>query len=93
MTHDLPLLLYDGDCGFCARQVRFLLRHDRRKALRFAPLGGPTARGVLERHPELAGVDSLMWVDDLGGAQERVRVRSEAVLAVAAYLGGLWRLA
>ena len=92
MTHTPPLLLYDADCGFCARQVQFLLRHDRRGTLRFAPLGGVTARGVLARHPELAAVDSLVWVADAGGPGERVRVRSDAVLAAAAYLGGLWRL-
>lgn len=87
-----PIVLYDGDCGFCARQVGFLLRHDRRGALRFAPLGGPTARGVRARHPELVGVDSMVWVDRAGHPDERVRIRSDAALAVIAYLGGLWRV-
>ncbi|MGB7211453.1 MAG: DCC1-like thiol-disulfide oxidoreductase family protein [Gemmatimonadales bacterium] len=89
---ELPVLLYDGACGFCARQVQFILRHDRQRSLCFAPLEGVTARQVLARHPELNGVDSLVWVDDLGRAGERVRIRSDAVLAIASYLGGLWRL-
>ena len=93
MTLDPPLVLYDAACGFCARQVQFLLRHDRRGTLRFAPLGGVTARGVLERHAELAAVDSVVWVDHAGGPGERVRTRSDAALAAAAYLGGLWRCA
>lgn len=93
MTHEpRPLLLYDGSCGFCAARVQFLLRHDRRRTLRFAPLAGSTAAGVFARHPELAGSDSLVWVEQGGGA-ERVSIRSAAALRAAAYLGGLWRLA
>ncbi|MGH7734207.1 MAG: thiol-disulfide oxidoreductase DCC family protein [Gemmatimonadales bacterium] len=86
------LVLYDGECGFCAGQVQFILRHDRRRVLCFAPLEGVTARGILMRHPELAGVDSLVWVEHPGGSGERVRIRSAAVLAISSYLGGLWRL-
>ncbi|HEV2290294.1 MAG TPA: DCC1-like thiol-disulfide oxidoreductase family protein [Gemmatimonadales bacterium] len=92
VTHDLPLLLYDAACGFCTRQVQFLLRHDKRGTLRFAPLGGVTARGVLERHPELEGVDSMVWVES-GAAGERAAVRSDAALHAARHLGGLWRCA
>lgn len=93
MTPDpRPLLLYDGECGFCAARVQFLLRHDRRRTLRFAPLGGATAREVFQRHPALAGTDSLVWVEK-AGAEERVAIRSAAALRAAAYLGGLWRVA
>ena len=87
-----PLLLYDGACGFCARQVQFILRHERTETLRFAPLAGPTAGVILARHPEFRGVDSLIWVDDPGGATEAAAVRSRAVFRVVAHLGGLWRV-
>jgi predicted DCC family thiol-disulfide oxidoreductase YuxK len=65
--------------------VDVLLRIDRRRVLRFAPLQGSTAR---ERVPaEAAAQDSLvMWTD---GA---VRRESGAVLAILARLGGPWRL-
>ncbi|MEJ2541674.1 MAG: DCC1-like thiol-disulfide oxidoreductase family protein [Gemmatimonadota bacterium] len=87
-----PVLLYDGLCGFCDRTVRFLLTRDPGGAMRFAPLQGETADGVVRRHPWLEGVDSLVLVmrRDAG---ESVYVRSDAVLGVAEYLGGLWRLA
>ncbi len=88
-----PVLLYDGACGFCGAAVRLVLRHDRRGTLRFASLAGAYARGVVERHPELARVDSLVWVEPAAaGRGERVRTRSAAALRVAAYLGGGWRL-
>jgi predicted DCC family thiol-disulfide oxidoreductase YuxK len=87
-----PLLLYDGTCGFCAASVQFVLRHESQQNLRFAPLEGRTAAELRGRHPQLAGVDSLVWVDGVGLAAERVLVRSDAVLAAARYLGRHWRL-
>lgn len=88
-----PLLLFDGTCGFCAASVQLVLRHDRRGTVRFAPLEGPTGRRILGRHPDLAAVDSVVWVDDPDGAGERVLTRSTAALRVARYLGGAWHLA
>lgn len=90
------LLLYDGDCGFCARSVQFVLRHERRRrTLRFASLQGPYGSEVRARHAEVDGVDSIIWYEPPGGEAgrgERVLVRSDAVLAVLSYLGGGWRL-
>ena len=90
-----PVLLYDGTCGFCAQSVQFVLKHDRKRDLRFAPLQGVFARGVLTRHPELADVDSIVWVeakpDD--ARTETVLTQSAAAIRIASYLGGRWRLA
>lgn len=88
------VLLYDGTCGFCAESVQLVLRHDRRGTLQFAPLDGTFGRTVLARHPELAGVDSVVWYQPaVGGTPERLFTRSAAALRVARYLGGYWRLA
>lgn len=90
------LLLYDGSCGFCAASVQWVLAHDRVGTLRFAPLQGETARPILGRHPELAEVDSVVWVEGSPEALEAlktlelVRVRSDAAIAVGLYLGGGW---
>ncbi len=91
--HDGPVLLFDGVCGLCHGTVRVILSIDRRGSLRFAPLTGEVARGVLDRHPEIAEVDSLVLVEHVGDrAREHVRVKSDAVLALARGLGGAWRL-
>jgi len=45
----VPLLLYDGDCGFCSRAVELILRYEAQPALHFAPLSGTTAELVLAR--------------------------------------------
>ena len=88
------VLLYDGLCGFCDGTVQFILRHDRKKTLRFATLQGDYAREILARHPELAGVDSLVLVErDASSGSERVSVRSAAALGIAKDLGGAWHLA
>lgn len=88
----MDVLLYDGACGLCASSIQFLLRHDRAKSLTFAPLEGAVADLVRARHPELSGVDSMVWVDGFGSACETVHVRSAAALRIASYLGGVWRL-
>lgn len=90
---DDPVLLYDGLCGFCDGTVQFILKHDRRGTLRFATLQGDFARDVITRHPEVAGVDSLVLVERDGAGGETVYVRSEGALRVARYLGGVWHLA
>jgi predicted DCC family thiol-disulfide oxidoreductase YuxK len=91
-TDGAPVLLYDGECGFCNRAVQTILRHDRRASLRFASLASPFARRILAR-PELDGIDSMVWVEcDAAGEATRTWVRSDAALRVARYLGGAFRL-
>lgn len=84
-----PVLLYDGECGFCSASVQFVLRHDQRaKTLRFAPLSGELGQTLRAEHPELAGIDSMIWFDPDASGKDRVRVRSEAAISVCNYLGG-----
>jgi predicted DCC family thiol-disulfide oxidoreductase YuxK len=88
-----PVLLYDGDCGFCSSVVRFVLENERTDTLRFAALKSPAARRIIHKHNELDDIDSVVWVDrDESGAPERILVRSAAALRLARYLGGGWRL-
>ncbi|MEE3753355.1 thiol-disulfide oxidoreductase DCC family protein [Mycobacterium intracellulare] len=87
-----PVLLYDGVCGFCNRSVRTIIRFDAAGPLRFAALQSVFAKAIVERHPEIGNVDSMVFVDDPGQPSERVAVRSEAALRVADYLGGAWRV-
>ena len=86
------VLLYDGLCGFCNKSVQMILARDRRGTLRFAALQSAYGEAVKARHAELKDVDSVVLVEGLPDAdQERVFIRSDAALRIAAYLGGWWK--
>ena len=86
------MLLYDGVCGFCNWAVRTVLRFDPNGTLRFAALDSGFARAIIDRHPAIQNVDSVVFVDEPGQPAERVAVRSAAALRVVDYLGGPWKL-
>ncbi|MEO6792995.1 MAG: DCC1-like thiol-disulfide oxidoreductase family protein [Mycobacterium sp.] len=94
MTDDraTPVLLYDGVCGVCNRSVQTIIRHDRRGTLRFAALDSDFARAVTQRHPDLQGIDSMVFIEHPSQPDERVSVRSAAALRVVGYLGGPFRV-
>ncbi len=71
-----PVLLYDGVCGVCNWAVRTVLRLDPHGTLRFAALDSDFARAIIDRHPAIKDVDSVVFVDAPGQPAERVAVRS-----------------
>lgn len=90
------IVLFDGECGFCSANVRFVLRRDRTGSILFAPLQGKTARGILERAgliatgaPDAALPQSVVLRDEAG----RVWVKSDAALRIGARLPWPWRWA
>lgn len=80
-----PILFYDGECGMCARSVRWALKHDRLGELKFSPLQGDTYLSrVSNERPE--SLESLVLADASG-----VFTHSTAVLRMLFHLGGVWR--
>ena len=90
-TH-LHVLLYDGVCGFCNWTVRWILKHDKKGTIRFAPLQSSFGKSVLAGDPALESVDSIVVVDRRLAGKPRLIIRSAAALHIAAYLGGPWKL-
>jgi len=90
----VPVLLFDGECGFCHRVVRLLLRTDRKGRLRFAPLQGAPAQAYLRaRGLPTADFDSLVFVPDWAAPDRSAPLlRTDGALAAAAEVGGIWRL-
>ena len=86
MSENGPILFYDGVCALCNGAVTFVLKRDRSRAVRFAPLQGETAKVLLGSHPELGAIDSMIWVGEDG----RFAVRSEAARAIGRRIGGVW---
>ncbi len=89
-----PILLYDGECGFCAGSVQFVLAREApdRATLRLAPLQGALAARIRADHSVAATIDSVIWVETTPDGREQVSVRSAAALSALAYLGGSWRV-
>jgi predicted DCC family thiol-disulfide oxidoreductase YuxK len=89
-----PVMLYDGVCAFCSSSVQVILKYDhRRRTMRFAAIHSPYANNVVARHPEIASIDSvILQVPGKDGGGERIYIRSTAVLEIARYLGGFWRI-
>jgi predicted DCC family thiol-disulfide oxidoreductase YuxK len=81
------VLIYDVDCAFCQRSVRLLARLDRKRRFHFSTRAADYGRGILEEHPWLRGIDSLILV-----TPEHIYVRSDAVVHATIALGGAWRL-
>ena len=82
-----PIIFFDGVCAMCNRFVDLILRADRKRVFRFAPLQGETARQLL---PPLSH-DPLRWSmvywDERG-----IHEQSNASLEVYRRLGGAWWL-
>jgi predicted DCC family thiol-disulfide oxidoreductase YuxK len=88
------VLLYDGECGLCARSIQFVLQREsvaQQSLLQFAALHSEFGAYVRTRHPDVANVDSIVWYETFPTGASQVRVRSDAALAVALHLGGTWR--
>ena len=80
----LPVVLYDGECGFCDRSVQHILDHDSEGRFHFSPLQSDYGKKVLVG----AGLpedfrDSIVLVDGEG-----THVRSTAIARIAEQLDG-----
>jgi predicted DCC family thiol-disulfide oxidoreductase YuxK len=94
LPEDTPIVLYDGVCGLCNRLVQFILKRDVNNRFRFASLQSEFAEKLLKRHgADSRDLDTFYLVISRGKPSERVLMRSDAILAVANTLGGVWKLA
>lgn len=84
----MGIVFFDGYCSLCNSFVDFLMRLDKRNALKFASLQGETARKTLG--PLSAGAadpDSVIYYRD-----GKIFERSAAVIEIFRDLGGAWKL-
>lgn len=90
---DNPVVLFDGWCPLCVGTVRFVLKRDRSRLFRFAPLDSVAARDLLDRcavDPHLLdGVRSGTSVALMCGG--RFQTKSNAALGIVARLPLPWR--
>lgn len=94
MTPAFPrtILFFDGVCGLCNAVVDFLVAHDHRRRLRYAPLQGETFRAVAREVPWLRNVDSVIAMREHADGRREFFVHSRAALFAFGQLGGPWLL-
>ena len=88
----LHVLLFDGVCPLCHGAVNFVLKVDRGKVVCFAPLQGPTAVRIAERHGFALDMTTAVYVRNLCQTDETVHFQSSAVLRAIGEAGPLWGL-
>ena len=84
---DDAILYYDGYCALCQGTIRFILSEDRLEKLRFSPLQGHSFQHYLLRHKIISLPDTIILVQGSSMA-----IKSDAVIVIFTYLGGLWRI-
>ena len=45
-----PIILFDGVCNFCNGAVNFIIRQDKNRIFRFAPLQSTAGQSLLQQH-------------------------------------------
>jgi predicted DCC family thiol-disulfide oxidoreductase YuxK len=76
------LLFYDGECAFCNRWVARVKDADHQRRMRYGIKQGRTFQQVVQAHPELANVESVVLVERRADGGEDFLVRSAAIREV-----------
>jgi len=86
-----PILLFDGECGFCNHSVKFFLDRERkpngRGVMHFAPLNAPTGHKLRDYFEVDPSIDSIILIRSHGAY-----IKSCAALRMTLYMRGLWPL-
>jgi predicted DCC family thiol-disulfide oxidoreductase YuxK len=83
------IVLFDGVCNFCNSSVNTMIRLDKKKYFRFAPIQSALGEALMKKHGlDPAHFDSVILVDD-----NRAYTYSSAILNIARKLGGIYQLA
>lgn len=84
-----PIIVFDAVCPLCSAHARFVLKHDRRRRFRIAPMQSDTGAALLRRFGNDPGDPETLLLVDKG----RPLRDSDAILAILRGLGWPWRLA
>ena len=82
-----PLVIYDGYCVLCHRSVRWLIKHDPQKKLRFISRESPLLKHLLENSKTPIPLSDSLWLYNPPHLYEY----SDAVLHAVSVLPSPWR--
>ena len=82
-----PVILFDGVCNFCNAGINFIIKQDKKKIFRFAPLQSEAGQKLLEYYGlPTEGFESFVLIED-----GKVYQRSTAGLKVCNKLPWFWK--
>lgn len=82
-----PLLLFDGECGFCNKSVQFFLKHEKNKKVHFIPLQSEAGKALRNYFEIDAKTDSIIFIRN-----HEAFIKSCAVLRLTKYMKGFYPL-
>lgn len=86
LEKDIPIIFYDGDCGFCNSSVQFIL-NKKRKPFYYCALQSDLAKEKLAAKKIEIHLDTIYVLKD-----SKIYDRSSAALIITRRLKGLWPL-
>jgi predicted DCC family thiol-disulfide oxidoreductase YuxK len=82
-----PILLFDGECGFCNKTILFYLKREKSKKMHFAPLQSEVGIALRNYFEISHNTDSIILIKD-----HSAFIKSCAALRLTMYMKGLWPL-
>jgi predicted DCC family thiol-disulfide oxidoreductase YuxK len=83
------VLFFDGDCAFCNRAVRWVVRFDPQARIALAPLQGVLSQRLGFAKFAVADGGTMVVLREADGA---VFTHSDGLLEIARALGGAWKI-
>lgn len=82
-----PILLFDGECGFCNKSVQFFLKREKNKKMHFAALQSEVGKQLRAYFEIDEKVDSIVLIKEYSAY-----IKSCAALRLTIYMKGAWPL-
>lgn len=82
------IVYFDGVCNVCNASVQFILKRDKNRKFKFAPLQGKSGQEILNRfNMKTSSFDTFLLFEN-----GKIFQKSTAALKVIRHLNGLWPL-
>jgi len=81
------IILFDGVCHFCQKNVQFIIKHDPNALFQFASLQSPIGKKLLDEFNVPPHEDSLILLEN-----DRYYSKSSAALRISKQLTTIWKL-
>ena len=82
-----PILLFDGECGFCNKSIQFFLKHEKNKKMHFVPLQSEIGKQLRAYFEISDKIDSIILIKE-----HSAYIKSCAALRLTPFMKGAWQL-